>query len=156
PMEPGRVPNTIALASALGVLDHFDSVEPEPLDPDLLARVHHPDYIAAVRSGERHPERGLGTEDNPVVPGMREIACRVVAGTVEAARQVWQGGYRGAANIAGGLHHAMPAASSGFCIYNDVACAIQWLLDHGCGRVAYVDVDAHHGDGVQEIFANEP
>lgn len=156
PMAPGRVRNTIALAEALGVLDHFDAVTAEPLDPELLAKVHTAEYIDAVRSGERHPNLGLGTEDNPVVPGMHDTACRVVAGTVEAARRVWQGGHLGAANIAGGLHHAMPGATSGFCVYNDVACAIRWLLDHGCGRVAYIDVDAHHGDGVQTIFADEP
>jgi acetoin utilization protein AcuC len=69
---------------------------------------------------------------------------------------VWTGTAIHAANIAGGLHHAMPAAASGFCVYNDVAVAIQWLLDHGARRVAYVDVDVHHGDGVQKIFYDDP
>jgi acetoin utilization protein AcuC len=61
-----------------------------------------------------------------------------------------------AANISGGLHHAMPGMASGFCVYNDPAIAIQWLLDHGAERVAYVDVDVHHGDGVQAVFYNDP
>jgi acetoin utilization protein AcuC len=59
-------------------------------------------------------------------------------------------------NLAGGLHHAMPGAASGFCVYNDLAISIQWLLDHGVDRVAYIDVDVHHGDGVQAAFWNEP
>ena len=61
-----------------------------------------------------------------------------------------------ASNISGGLHHAMPGRTSGFCVYNDVAVAIRWLLDHGLERVAYVDVDVHHGDGVQAIFYDDP
>ncbi|MGD7706850.1 acetoin utilization protein AcuC [Microlunatus sp. Y2014] len=156
PMAPGRVHNTIRLATALGVLDLFDHVPAEPLDEALLRQVHTSDYIAAVRSGEPHPELGLGTVDNPIVPGLDEIARNVAAGTVEAARQVWRGPYRRAVNIAGGLHHAMPGATSGFCVYNDIGCAIEWLLAHGCERVVYLDVDAHHGDGVQAIFADEP
>ena len=76
--------------------------------------------------------------------------------TVEAARSVFAG--RGAAGEQhrGGLHHAMPSRTSGFCVYNDVAVAIRWLLDHGCERVGYVDVDVHHGDGVQAIFYDDP
>jgi len=156
PMAPGRVTNTILLAEALGLLEHFTPVTAAPLDEDLLARVHDPGYIAAVRAEQPNEKYGLGTEDNPVVPGMHEIAGNVVAGTVEAVRQVWHGPYRRAVNIAGGLHHAMPATSSGFCTYNDIACGIQWLLDEGAERVAYLDVDAHHGDGVQRIFEDDP
>jgi acetoin utilization protein AcuC len=80
----------------------------------------------------------------------------VVGASVEAARAVWEGDTLHAANIAGGLHHAMPAMASGFCVYNDPAVAIQWLLDHGAERVAYVDVDVHHGDGVQAVFYDDP
>lgn len=156
PMAPGRVGNTVLVAEALGLLDLFDHVPAAPLDEDLLARVHDPGYIAAVRAERPDHFYGLGTEDNPVVVGMHEIAGNVVAGTVEACRQVWQGPYRRAVNIAGGLHHAMPATSSGFCTYNDIACGIRWLLENGAERVAYLDVDAHHGDGVQRIFEHDP
>jgi acetoin utilization protein AcuC len=69
---------------------------------------------------------------------------------------MWTGEVLHAASIAGGLHHAMPDRASGFCIYNDVAVAIRWLLDHGAERVAYVDVDVHHGDGVERIFWDDP
>ena len=61
-----------------------------------------------------------------------------------------------ASNVSGGLHHAMPDHTSGFCVYNDIAVAIRWLLDNGCERVGYVDVDVHHGDGVQAIFYDDP
>ncbi len=69
---------------------------------------------------------------------------------------MWTGEVDHAANIAGGLHHAMPDRASGFCVYNDVAVAIRWLLDHGAEKVAYVDVDVHHGDGVEQIFYDDP
>jgi acetoin utilization protein AcuC len=156
PMGPGRVRNTVALARALGVLDRLQVVAPPEIDLDLIRTVHRPDYIDAVRRAEPDAAYGLGTPDNPVFPGMHEISGLVAMASVEAARQVWSGQCRRANNISGGLHHAMPGFTSGFCIYNDVAIAIQWLLDAGCERVAYVDVDVHHGDGVQAIFYDDP
>ena len=87
---------------------------------------------------------------------MHEITATVVMATVEAARGVWAGEALRAANISGGLHHAMPDRTSGFCVYNDIAVAIRWLLDHGASGSAYVDVDVHHGDGVQAIFYDDP
>lgn len=155
-MAPGRVKNTISLARQLGVLDRLDVVPPPAIDLDLLRRVHDDDYIAAVQRGEANADFGLGTTDNPVFEGMHEISALVSMATVEAARAVWTGEALRASNISGGLHHAMPRATSGFCIYNDLAVAIRWLLDAGCERVAYVDVDVHHGDGVQEIFYDDP
>ena len=87
---------------------------------------------------------------------MHHAAAHIVGATVEACRQVWSGESLHAANITGGLHHAMPDRASGFCIYNDVAVGIQYLLDQGAERVAYVDVDVHHGDGVERIFWDDP
>jgi acetoin utilization protein AcuC len=155
-MSPGRVRNTISLASHLGVLDRLGIVAPPETDLDLLRTVHDDDYIAAVLAAEPDPAYGLGTSDNPVFPGMHEVAGRVAMASVEAARSVWSGESLRASNISGGLHHAMPGHTSGFCIYNDIAVAIRWLLDNGCERVAYVDVDVHHGDGVQTIFYDDP
>jgi acetoin utilization protein AcuC len=130
------------------------------VDLDLLARVHTPDYIAAVQGiGDSHDQNlryGLGTPDCPSFAAMHSASARIAGASVEAARLVWSGEVRRAANICGGLHHAMPSAASGFCIYNDVAAAIQWLLEQGAERVAYVDVDVHHGDGVQAIFYDDP
>jgi len=156
PMGPGRVRSAVTLARALGVLDHLQVVEPSPADDQLLARVHTEAYIAAVQAAEPNPIFALGTDDNPVFPRMHEVSSQIVTASVDAARAVWQGEVLRAVNIAGGLHHAMPSAASGFCVYNDLAIAIHWLLEQGCERVAYVDVDVHHGDGVQSIFYNDP
>ena len=152
PMAPGRVTNTISLARQLGILDRLKIVPPPDIDLALLETVHTSDYIAAVQRGEPNQQYGLGTSDNPVFPGMHEIAAWVTMASVEAARRVWTGDVQRGCNISGGLHHAMPGYTSGFCVYNDVAVAIRWLLDNGCDRVGYVDVDVHHGDGVQAIF----
>ncbi|MGH8774704.1 MAG: acetoin utilization protein AcuC [Jiangellaceae bacterium] len=157
PMNPVRLDLTIRLAGALGVLD-LPGVQveaPAMADDALLATVHTPDLVAAVRRGVYDPDHGLGTDDNPCFPAMHEASATVVGGSVAAALAVWTGRVDHGVNIAGGLHHAMPDRSSGFCVYNDVAVAIQALLDAAAERVAYVDVDVHHGDGVQEIFYDD-
>jgi acetoin utilization protein AcuC len=87
---------------------------------------------------------------------MHDVTARVVGGGVAAAEAVWRGEARHAVNITGGLHHAMADAASGFCVYNDVAVAIATLLEAGAERVAYVDVDVHHGDGVEHAFWDDP
>ncbi|MFZ5850847.1 MAG: acetoin utilization protein AcuC [Actinomycetota bacterium] len=163
PLAPVRVDLTVRLARALGVLDGpgVRLVPPdEPAAADLL-RVHAAEYVAAVVAAGGDPPTpdlayGLGSDDNPVFPGMHEASQRVLAASVTAARAVWTGQAAHAVNVAGGLHHALRAAASGFCIYNDVAAAIAWLLENGAERVAYVDIDAHHGDGVQELFYSDP
>jgi acetoin utilization protein AcuC len=161
PMSPIRVELTIKLAREFGVLDHLKVVPAPTADDALLETVHTAEYVAAVkRAGEcpdeADPEHGLGTTDTYCFPHMHEVSARIAGASVEAARAVWEGDVLHAANIAGGLHHAMPNQASGFCVYNDPAIAIQWLLDHGAERVAYVDVDVHHGDGVQAVFYNDP
>lgn len=157
PMAPLRVDLTMRLADELGVFASGLRRVPAPMaSEDLLATVHQPELIEAVQRATLDPARGLGTDDNPVFPGMHHAAAHIVGASVEAFRQVWSGESLHAANIAGGLHHAMPGRASGFCIYNDVAVGIQYLLDQGAERVAYVDVDVHHGDGVEKIFWNDP
>ncbi|MCW2942972.1 MAG: Histone deacetylase [Actinomycetia bacterium] len=162
PLNPVRVELTMELARDCGVLAHPNvSVEGfEPADDDLLRLVHDEAYIAAVRqagdSGLTDMAHGLGSDDNPVFLGMHEASALVAGASVAAARAVWTGAAEHAANIAGGLHHAMRAAASGFCVYNDPAIAIAWLLAQGAERVAYVDVDVHHGDGVQAAFYEDP
>lgn len=163
PMAPVRVELTMALARSLGVLDRpgVQTVAVVPADEEILRLVHAPRYIAAVRHSAHasYAERldfGFGTDDNPYFPGMHEAAARIVGASVAAARQVWTGTTEHAVNIAGGLHHAMRARASGFCVYNDPAVAVAWLLATGARRVAYVDVDAHHGDGVQAAFWDDP
>jgi acetoin utilization protein AcuC len=162
-MAPLRIDLTIRLARELGVLDLPGvKVADAPIaDDETLGRVHSKDYIDAVRRVSLDPtrsdlSRGLGTEDDPVFGGMHEASAHVVGASVQCAEAVWTGAAQHAVNIAGGLHHAMPGAASGFCVYNDIAAAIAWLLERGAERVAYVDVDVHHGDGVERIFWDDP
>ncbi len=163
PMNPIRVDLTVRLADQLHVVGNGAMPlvpAPHATDADLLT-VHSADLIEAVRRtsvdpADIQPELGLGTDVNPTCAGMHEAARHVVGASMEAARLVWEGEVSHAANIAGGLHHAMPGRASGFCVYNDVAVAIRWLLAQGAKRVAYVDVDVHHGDGVEQVFWDDP
>ena len=161
PLDPVRVELTIELACDLGVLDrpNVTVVGAEPADDDLLTLVHEPDYLAAVRAAPSDPYfrgYGLNTPDNPVFAGMHEASAMIAGASVRAAEAVWRGDALHAVNIAGGLHHAMPSHASGFCVYNDPAIAIAQLLAHGAERIAYVDIDVHHGDGVQAVFWDDP
>ncbi|HEX3787911.1 MAG TPA: acetoin utilization protein AcuC [Pseudonocardiaceae bacterium] len=159
PLNPVRLALTIQLATALGVLDGVSLRKPEPASDELIERVHDAGYLAAVRTAPDSAYEvghGLGTPDNPIFPGMHEASARVVGGSVLAADLIATGRTDRAVSIAGGLHHAMPSHAAGFCVYNDCAVAISWLLDHSVDRVAYVDVDVHHGDGVQAAFYSDP
>jgi acetoin utilization protein AcuC len=162
PFDPVRVRLTMALAGELGVLaaPSVTMVSPSPATDGELETVHDGEYIEAVRRAGRTlaPDLkfGLGTDDDPVFEGMHEAAALVVGATMTAARSVWSGEAVHAVSIAGGHHHAMRRAASGFCVYNDLAAAIKWLLAAGAERVAYVDVDVHHGDGVQAAFYDDP
>ncbi|MFT4010626.1 MAG: acetoin utilization protein AcuC [Nocardioidaceae bacterium] len=163
PLNPVRVDLTMRLAAELGVTGNGGMVVvPPPVAPDeLVATVHSSDLIESVMATSRNPLRhdlvhGLGSDDNPTFEGMHTAAAHIVGATTEAARRVWEGEQLHAVSVAGGLHHAMPDKASGFCIYNDVAIAITWLLAHGAQRVAYVDVDVHHGDGTERVFWDDP
>src|SRR5215472_75645 len=142
PLAPVRVALTVALARELGVLSApaVSGVSPPPATEAELATVHDEDYIAAVRRAGRSlaadPRFGLGTPDNPVFEGMHEASALVAGATLTAARAIWPGPATHAVSIAGGLHHAMRRAASGFCVYNDPAIAIRWLLAAGAERVA--------------------
>lgn len=159
PMNPIRLDLTVTLAEELGVLGRkqITIVQPELATDDELARVHDPDYIAAVKAVAADPAtpdagRGLGTEDNPAFAAMHTASARLAGGSIAAADAVLDGSALHAVNFAGGMHHAGRGVAGGFCIYNDAAIAIQRLLDGGVARVLYIDVDAHHGDGVEQIF----
>ncbi|MFC4529818.1 acetoin utilization protein AcuC [Sphaerisporangium dianthi] len=160
PLAPVRVELTMALARELGVLDKVELVGCSPATDDELALVHRRDYIEAVKrvsaTGRPDLSCGLGTVDNPAFAGVHEASALITGASIAASRAVWTGQAEHALNIAGGLHHAMPGLASGFCVYNDPAVGIAWMLEHGARRVAYVDVDVHHGDGVQAIFHDDP
>ena len=173
PLAPLRLKLTMELAQAFG-LDRLDGVTievPAAATSAELELVHDPGYIAMVRlAGHQASEdglsrglttqallmHGLGTEDDPLFPGMHEAAAMVTGATLAAARAVWTSAAQHGASPAGGLHHAMAGHASGFCVYNDVAVAIAWLLSQGAERIAYIDVDVHHGDGVQVAFWDDP
>ncbi|MEN2745328.1 acetoin utilization protein AcuC [Sinomonas halotolerans] len=162
-MSPARLDLTARLCRDLGLfgLPWVDVVAPHVATDDELATVHTRDYIAVVRRvsenpAEPAPESGLGTEDDPVFAGMHEASARIVGASLEAADAVLAGTALHAVNFAGGMHHAAADRGSGFCIYNDAAAAVQRLLDRGVSRVAYIDIDAHHGDGTERIFWDDP
>ena len=174
PLAPVRVELTHALIDALGLAAGPDVVRPAvaAFDPGDLVRVHDPAYVGVVTDlsarlrGAADPAsvawaagaaaHGLGAGDTPAFAGMHEASLAVVGATVTAAREVLAGRALHAFNPGGGLHHAMPARAAGFCVYNDPALAIDALLREGAERVAYVDVDVHHGDGVEEVFRADP
>ena len=155
PMTPVRLDLTVSLARSLGVLDHLTIVDPAPATDEQLLTTHSADYLDAVRRASKDPGylgHGLGSDDNPVFDGMFDAAALIAGGSRTAALKVWNGDCSHSVNIAGGLHHAMRDSAAGFCVLNDVVVAIRALLDAGATRVAYVDIDVHHGDGVQTAF----
>ncbi|MEX2420633.1 MAG: acetoin utilization protein AcuC [Actinomycetota bacterium] len=164
PLKKERVLLTWSLIEACG-LDARPNVERlgcrSASDEELLL-VHRPGYLQAVRDAGHgvagdYSEFGFSSEigDNPIFPHMHEAGALVAGASLSAAESVWRGEVQHAFNAAGGLHHAMPAAASGFCVYDDPAVAIAWLLEQGAERVAYVDIDVHHGDGPEEIFRGD-
>ena len=164
PMHPCRLDLTHRLSRELGLLDGHDDVEVSPVvsatEEDLLT-VHTPEMVAEVRKASADPSlatgrHGVGTDDTPAFEGMHEVSMLAVGATLQACEAVWDGTVERAVNIAGGLHHAMPEAVAGFCVYNDAAVGIQRLLDRGAERIVYLDLDVHHGDGVERCFWNDP
>jgi acetoin utilization protein AcuC len=160
PLAPVRVELTMALSRELGVLARLDVIDFASASDELLKLVHTDGYVDAVKSAGQtlrpDPSHGLGTEDDPVFPAMHEASALVAGASLAAVRAVFEGSHDHAVNVSGGLHHAMPDRASGFCVYNDPAIAIAWLLDQGVAKVAYVDIDVHHGDGVQAVFWDDP
>jgi len=163
PMRPARLRHTYQLLQAYGAFDDEKSqlLAPRPATLEELGLLHTSEYIAAVRGlssglSVPHAERfGFSSVgDNPVYDGMYEAALLSTGATIMAAELVASHQLDVAFNISGGLHHAAPGHASGFCIFNDPAVAIKYLLSLGL-RVAYVDIDAHHGDGVQNAFIDD-
>ena len=159
PLHPIRLDLTMRLARSLGVLDGITMIPPQQAGDDELERVHLPEYLKAVRAAPTtgwDGGHGLGTDDNPIFGRMHEAAALVAGASIGAAEQIVTGRADRAVSIAGGLHHAMADHAAGFCIYNDCSVAIAWMLAHGVERIAYIDIDVHHGDGVQAAFYDDP
>jgi len=159
PMKPERLKRTFELLDKTGALraENVEVVEPNVATEDELALFHTPEYIEITQklsSGEHNlpaEEFGYGPGDNPVFDGMYETEALKVGSSLQAAQLLHEGACDVAFSYSGGLHHGGPNFASGFCVFNDCTVAIQWLLDQGL-RVAYVDIDVHHGDGVQNAF----
>lgn len=166
PLRPERVLRTYEAIAALG-LDALPGVSKVPsrsaTDAEI-AGAHSEEYMDVVKgldagtiSAASAASYGLGTGDNPIFKGMHPAAAAVCGASITAAEAVATGRSATAFNPAGGLHHARRSEASGFCIYNDPAVAIAKILELQPGwRVMYVDVDVHHGDGVQWIFYEDP
>ncbi len=159
PFSPVRVEMTLDLLETLG--HPVEPVRPEPATRREILDVHAEDYVSRVealsagREVPDHHDFGLATQDTPAFPGMDEAARWLVGGTLHGARLIADGRERRVLQMGGGLHHARRRYAAGFCIYNDIAVAIRTLVGGGL-RVGYVDVDVHHGDGVQEAFYDDP
>jgi acetoin utilization protein AcuC len=163
PLRMERLGLTWRLMQAYGLtaLPNMRLIEPQPAEEREITAFHTPDYIDVLKAANsgRAPAAaaafGLGPGDNPVFPGVWEAAQLVAAGSLLAADVVARGEVDRAFHFAGGLHHAHRDRASGFCYVNDAVLAILRLRAQGM-RVAYVDIDAHHGDGVQEAFYRDP
>ena len=159
PLRPERLRGVHATLTALGAFDRPNAAVLAPRDAtrDEIERIHAPDYVEAVMQASADPELdytqwGIAQwGDTPPFRGMHEASLLTTGATLVAMEEVISGRARVAVNYAGGLHHAMKRHASGFCVYNDPAIACGLLADRGM-KVAYVDIDAHHGDGVQVAF----
>jgi acetoin utilization protein AcuC len=161
PLRMERLGLTWRLMEAYGLTQKATVKAPEPAAEGEIAVFHDPHYLEVLKAANQGapPPRasafGLGAGDNPVFRGVWEAARLVAAGSLMAADMVASGEADRVFHFAGGLHHALPDRASGFCYVNDPVLAILRLRERGL-RVAYVDIDAHHGDGVQYAFYNDP
>ncbi len=162
PFKPGRAKQMLDLLSRYTLIHEADQrvLAPEPLPEDALYRVHDRNYIELLKSiGNENTdfsmamlEAGIGTEDNPAIPGIYDFCSAVTGGTVLGARLLDESSVRMVFNPLGGFHHAGADHAEGFCYINDLAVAIEELTRRG-HRVAYIDIDVHFGNGVRDIFA---
>lgn len=168
PLRPLRLKLTYDLMEKLGLLSHerLEIKEPIVATREQIERAHDTEYVEVVKKLSDNPEDrtlqpylyGLGPGDNPIFKGMYEASALVCGASILAADLVWKNndimiGF----NPAGGLHHAQKKRASGFCIFNDIAVAIHHLKQLKKDiKIAYLDIDCHHGDGVQWLFYDDP
>ncbi|TQS75444.1 acetoin utilization protein AcuC [Ornithinibacillus gellani] len=163
PFNQIRVKLAKDLLQTTGSLSDEEIISPRMATEDELALFHDVAYIDAVKRASKGLladgkglEFGLGTEDTPIFPNMHEAAAWLVGGTLRAVESVLSGHANHALHLGGGLHHGFKRKASGFCIYNDCAVAIKYIRKHYNLKVLYIDTDAHHGDGVQWAFYDDP
>ncbi|WP_442595527.1 acetoin utilization protein AcuC [Neobacillus sp. D3-1R] len=163
PFNQFRLKLTLDLLKKLNAIEEHMIIPPKKATEEELALIHDPSYIQAVKlagdgqlSTDTAENYGLGTEDTPIFPKMHDASSFLVGGTLTAVDYVMSGKVKHALNLGGGLHHGFRGKASGFCIYNDSAVAIKYIQEKYNARVLYVDTDAHHGDGVQWAFYDDP
>ncbi|CAG9608925.1 acetoin utilization protein AcuC [Pseudoneobacillus rhizosphaerae] len=163
PFNQFRLKLTLDLLKKHGAIEDRFIIPPKIATDEQLALIHDVSYIQAVKQAgngnlaqEIAENYGLGTEDTPIFPGMHEASSFLVGGTLTAVDQVMTGKAKHALHLGGGLHHGFRGKASGFCVYNDSSVAIKYLQEKYQARVLYVDTDAHHGDGVQWSFYDDP
>jgi acetoin utilization protein AcuC len=161
PFKPERAVKTYDLCQRYGVMNHpwMEVLAPEAISRPLLFLFHEPEYIEALENASRGKvnldilERGLGTPDNPILSGIYEWSLMAAGGTFEGMQRLLEGDVSSAFNPLGGFHHAMPGHAEGFCYLNDIAIALKHAVSGTPPKkIAYVDLDAHHGNGVQQAF----
>lgn len=166
PLQPIRVKLAVDLIKDTGLIEYCHLLPPRLATDNELELVHSPEYVALVRTLSDPARRtgvpleaidaaGYASADNPISNELHEGTALVAGATLVAAEAIEGGGAVHAFSPSGGLHHAHRDRASGFCTYNDAAIACQWFKERG-HRVAYVDVDVHHGDGVEDIFQSDP
>ena len=159
PFSPVRQEMVVDLLSALG--HPIDPVSPPVATRADVRRVHSERFVSTVEAaskGTPPPEAhefGLDTGDVPVFENMDTAARGLVGGTLQGARRIVADDTSRVLQMGGGLHHARHEEAAGFCVYNDLSIAIDLLREHDL-RVAYIDIDVHHGDGVQWLHYEDP
>lgn len=163
PFNHLRLKLTYSLLKKINAINDGHIVPPRMATDEELLLVHDPNFIEAVKkagkgelSNDLAESYGLGTEDTPIFPNMHEASALLVGGTLSAVDYVMSGKAKHALNLGGGLHHGFRGKASGFCVYNDCSVAIKYIQEKYNARVLYVDTDAHHGDGVQWTFYDDP
>lgn len=161
PFNQQRVLLAKELLEESDALASNDMVMPRSATEEEIALFHDVRYIDAVKNSSKESldnlvKFGLGTEDTPVFPNMHEASMQVVGATLTAVESVLLDGFDRAVNFGGGLHHGYKNKASGFCVYNDAAIAINYIRKVFGLKVLYIDTDAHHGDGVQWAFYEDP
>ncbi|WP_349408169.1 acetoin utilization protein AcuC [Pseudalkalibacillus sp. SCS-8] len=163
PFNPLRFKMTYELLREAGILQDDQIVKPRKATDEEIKLIHNEDYVNAIKLAgkgqlptSQESSFGLNTDDTPIFEDMHEASAWLVGATLTAVEQVFEGGSKKALSLGGGLHHGFRGRASGFCIYNDSSIAIEYMKQKYNARVLYIDTDAHHGDGVQWAFYDDP
>lgn len=163
PFNHKRLVLTMDLLKSINALDETQIIPARMATDEEIALAHDPAYIDVVKkaghgklTAQQCETYGIGTDDTPIFENMHEASALLVGGTLQAVDEVLEGRVEHALNLGGGLHHGFRGRASGFCIYNDSSIAIKYIQKKYGYRVLYIDTDAHHGDGVQWAFYDDP